>query len=78
MEDASGSPVQERVVNFALLIQQVMDAKGITYNIQAQNQGIADSEVILLVESWLEAVKDNFKNNVKSGLVFGNKPPEDK
>ncbi len=50
------SQSQERVVNFALLIQQIETSRGMEYKLQAQNQGIPDPEVILLVESCLHFV----------------------
>ncbi|HEY9704087.1 MAG TPA: hypothetical protein V6C58_16675 [Allocoleopsis sp.] len=59
--------------NFALLIRQTKDSKGLRYDIRSENQGISDAEIILLVESWLEKVKENFKNNIKSGMQFGKK-----
>lgn len=63
---------QERTLNFALLIQQTISARGIEHRLETQNQGISDSEVILLVESWLDAVKDKFKKRIKDGLF----PPD--
>ena len=42
---------KERIVNFALLIQQSISTKGIQVHIESQNQGIADSDVILIVEA---------------------------
>ena len=60
---------KERIVNFALLIQQSISTKGIQVHIESQNQGIADSDVILIVEAQLEKVKDK----IKSGLAFGGK-----
>jgi hypothetical protein len=57
-------------VNFALLIQQVISARGIQYHIQSQNQGILDSDVILIVETWLESVRDRYKERFRDGLRF--------
>lgn len=67
-QNRDDSQPQERVVNFALLIQQKIKPQGTEYRLEAQNQGIPDPEVILLVESWLDAVKERFKNKIKDGL----------
>lgn len=64
---------KERIVNFALLIQQTAGPKGIQYHVESQNQGLADSEIILIVKAWLEKVEENFKNKFKDSLSFGNK-----
>ncbi len=78
-ENGNDNETKERILNFALLIQQKIDSKGISYSITSQNQGIQDSEVLLIVESWLEKVKDNFKGNIKNSIMLGDgKPPEKK
>ncbi|HYD03849.1 MAG TPA: hypothetical protein VEC16_06155 [Alphaproteobacteria bacterium] len=65
--------MEEDTKNFALLIRQSKDAKGIKYEIRSENQGISDTEIILIVESWLEKVRENFKSNIKSGIQFHKK-----
>jgi len=65
---------KEHIINFALLIQKVAKGKGlIQYHIQSQNQGILDPEIIMLVETWLEAVRENFKKGIKDNMTFGGK-----
>lgn len=68
-DDGNGKD-KERSVNFALLIQQSITAKGLQYHVESQNQGMADSEIILIVEAWLEKVKENFKGKFKDNLNF--------
>ena len=70
-ESGTGDKGEERVMNFALLIQQTVGKKGINYHIRSENQGILDSEIILLVESWLEKIKDSYKNRIKDSMMFG-------
>ena len=68
---------KERTLNFALLVQQIIGVEGIKYNIQSQNQGISDTDIILIVECWLEKVKDNFKKGIKDNIFFkGQEPPK--
>ncbi len=66
------SPNKERIVNFALLIQQWPAPEGTQTNVQSENQGIPDSEVILIVEAWLDSVKERFKNRFKENFFFKN------
>ena len=68
-DDGNGKD-KERSVNFALLIQQSMTAKGLQYRIESQNQGMADSEIILIVEAWLDKVKEKFKGRFKDNMIF--------
>ena len=64
---------KERIINFALLLQQIVNAEGIKYSITSQNQGIPEADIILIVEAWLEKMKDNFKDRFKKSMVFGKK-----
>ena len=70
-ESGTGDKGKERVMNFALLIRQTVGQKGINYFIRSENQGILDSEIILMVESWLEKVKDSYKSRIKDSISFG-------
>ncbi len=69
-EDNSKDKNKESVMKFALLIQKNKNAQGIETRIESQNQGIANSEVLLTIEAWLEKAKENFKNPIKEGLFF--------
>ena len=54
---------------FALLIRQEKKDDGSTQMmVKSENQGIPDSEVILIVEAWLEKVKDHFKDKIMGDL----------
>lgn len=64
-KNGDNSKGKEHIVNFALLIKQVVDHDGIKYHVESQNQGVPDSEVILIVESWLEQVKNKYKSKFK-------------
>ena len=62
---------QTRTLNFAPLIQQVVNSNGIEgYSVDFINQGLSDTGVILLVECWLDKFRDNFKDPIKEGIVF--------
>ena len=67
---------KERVVgveDFALLIRQIVRGGQSEIAIKSENTGIPTSDVILIVESWLEKVKDDYKKNIKDSLKFGKK-----
>ncbi len=64
---------EKRIIKFALLIQLIVQGNKINYEIRSENEGIADSEIILIVESWLDKVKENYKNKIKDSLMFGDK-----
>ncbi len=54
---------------WALLIEKIpVEPKGFSYKIEAQNTGISDFEVIMLVESWLEKVKEDVKRPIKENF----------
>lgn len=76
-QNRDDSQPQEHAINFALLIQQTTTAQGTQYKLEARNQGIPEPEVILLVESWLDAVKNKFKEKIKEGLFPPDKDPSD-
>lgn len=67
---------KERIIKFALMIQQKLTSKGIETKIQSQNEGINDAAVILIIESWLKKVKENFQNNITGGMSLGKQPPK--
>lgn len=72
-KDKPSNKGKERIVNWALLVQQKIDSKGIHYHIKSQNQGISDAEIILIVEAWLDKVKQKYKDVMMSGLKFKDK-----
>ena len=76
-EDVRRSDDKEPTLNFAILISKKTTPKGLRYRIEAQNQGILDAEVILILEAWLDKVKAKFKDDMTSGMFF-QQPPSDK
>ena len=57
---------------FALMIIRRHHDNGQTqFEFKSQNNGISDAEVWMMVETWLEATKDRFKDGIKKGMVFG-------
>jgi len=67
---------KEIVLRFGLLIDKIIKGDTMRFEIKSNNAGIPDAEVILLVETWLEKMKDNFKQPVKDGFTFF-KPKKD-
>ncbi len=67
---------KEIVLRFGLLIDKIIKGDTMRFEIKSNNTGIPDAEVILLVETWLEKMKDNFKQPVKDGFTFF-KPKKD-
>jgi len=62
--------MEDKQVKFALMIQKKVTDGKVEFKMDSRNEGISDPEVILLVESWLEAVKDQAKNKIKKGMTF--------
>lgn len=56
---------QKPVINFAFLIRQV----GTQYEIRAENEGIPNSDVILILETWLEDYKEKYKKRIRGGSL---------
>ena len=67
---------KEIVLRFGLLIDKIIKGDTMRFEIKSNNTGIPDAEVILLVETWLEKMKENFKQPVKDGFTFF-KPKKD-
>lgn len=68
---------KEIVIRFGLLIDKVIKDNTIRFEIKSNNSGIPDAEVILLVETWLEKMKENFKQPIKDGFTFFQPPGKD-
>ena len=67
---------KEIVLRFGLLIDKIVKDNTMRFEIKSNNTGIPDAEVILLVETWLEKIKDNFKQPIKDGFTSF-QPPKD-
>lgn len=78
-KDKKAGEPKEHSLSFALLIQKQIRNDGTgTIHVESRNQGVPDAEVFLIVEAWLEKMKDNFKNNITKGMMFGSggQPPK--
>ncbi len=53
-------------------LSQITSPQGIGYVLHSQNQGIAESKIILIMEAWLDKVRQNFKDKITKGMEFGN------
>ena len=72
MENGTSDRDKERTINFALLIQWIVKNNGhsVDFRMQSENQGIPDSEIILLVEGWLEKLKERAKKQRLKDFKF--------
>ncbi|MBI5392272.1 hypothetical protein HZA96_00245 [Candidatus Woesearchaeota archaeon] len=53
-DDNNDGEIQEKILNFALLVKQ-QESKAIKQlMIHSVNEGISEAEIIVIVESWLE------------------------
>lgn len=68
---------KESVLRFGLKINKVIKGKNVQFQIASHNEGIPDAEVILLIEAYLEKIKDNFKQPIKDGFSFFQPPKGD-
>ena len=62
-ENGNNDKDKKPIVNFAFLISEVEGR----YEIRVQNEGIPSSEVILILETWLEEYKENYKKKFREG-----------
>ena len=68
---------KEIVLRFGLLIDKIIKDNTMRFEIKSNNSGIPDAEVILLVETWLDKIKDNFKQPIKDGFTSFQPPKDD-
>ena len=61
---------ERNIAQFGLKITQITKNGETNMNLRSENEGIPVSEVLLIVESWLEKLKETHKNQIKSGLKF--------
>ncbi len=60
----------EIVHRFGLLIDKIAKEGSTQINIKSNNSGIPDAEVVIIVEAWLENVKENLKKPIKENMSF--------
>ena len=68
---------KEIVLRFGLLIDKIIKDNIMRFEIKSNNTGIPDAEVILIVETWLDKIKDNFKQPIKDSFSFFQPPKDD-
>ena len=68
---------KEIVLRFGLLIDKIIKDNTVRFEIKSNNTGIPDAEVILLVETWLDKMKENFKQPIKDGFTSFRPPKDD-
>lgn len=68
---------KEIVLRFGLLIDKIIKDNAMRFEIKSNNTGIPDAEVILLVETWLDKMKENFKQPIKDGFTSFHQPKDD-
>ena len=68
---------KENVLRFGLKINKLIKGKSVQFQIASHNEGIPDAEVILIIESYLEKIKENFKQPIKDGFSFFQPPKDD-
>ena len=68
---------KEIVLRFGLLIAKIIKDNTIRFEIKSNNTGIPDAEVILLVETWLDKIKENFKQPIRDGFTTFHPPKDD-
>ena len=60
----------ETVYRFGLLIDKIISEGHTKINVKSNNSGIPDAEVVIIVEAWLENVRENLKKPIKDGMTF--------
>ena len=68
---------KEIVLRFGLLIDKIIKDNTMRFEIKSNNSGIPDAEIILLIEAYLEKIKENFKQPIKDGFTFFQPPKDD-
>ena len=68
---------KEIVLRFGLLIDKIIKDNTIRFEIKSNNSGIPDAEIILLIEAYLEKIKENFKQPIKDVFTFFQPPKDD-
>ena len=68
---------EEIVLRFGLLIDKIIKNNTLRFEIKSNNSGIPDAEVILIIETYLEKIKENFKQPIKDGFSFFQPPKDD-
>jgi len=68
---------KEIVLRFGLLIDKIIKDNTIRFEIKSNNTGVPDAEVILLVEAWLDKMKESFRQPIRDGFTSFHQPKDD-
>lgn len=68
--DEKAGDNEETVLKFGFLIQKFISKDKVVINVASKNKGMQDSEVILIMEAWLEEVKKRFKKGITDNMSF--------
>ncbi len=61
---------EDKLFRFGLLVDKTVSKDKINIRVTSNNSGIPDPEVVLIVEAWLEKVKENLKKPIKDNMSF--------
>ncbi|HLD04174.1 MAG TPA: hypothetical protein VJG90_00490 [Candidatus Nanoarchaeia archaeon] len=64
------SPRREHTVKFMLVITKTYSPSDTLLRVVSQNDGVPNAEVILIVETWLDQMKNRFKGNIGKAMTF--------
>ena len=59
-----------KLFRFGLLVDKTVSKDKINIRVTTNNGGIPDAEVLLIVEAWLETVRENLKKPLKENMKF--------
>lgn len=68
--DEKAGDNEEAVLKFGFLIQKFISKDKAIVKIASKNQGMSDSEVILIMETRLDEIKRRFKQNITDNMSF--------
>ena len=63
---------EDTLFRFGLLVDKTVskDKDKVNIRVTTNNSGIPDAEVLLIVEAWLETVRENLKKPLKENIKF--------
>ena len=61
---------EEKLFRFGLLVDKTVAQDKVNIRVTSDNNGIPDAEVVLIVEAWLEKVKEHLKKPLKDNMTF--------
>lgn len=61
---------REHTVRFILAVGKTYSSQGTVLRVISENEGVPNAEVILIVETWLDQMKNRFKDNLGKAMHF--------